>query len=202
MSRFPRWNEIPEALDPADFWQLFGDQEHEQLDFKKGVSADVANTIAAMAMTHGGFLIHGVADDRTIVGCPLSQNTREQITRRAAECDVDVQIRSLRVGDQELTITAVPRIPDRIVTTPQGRLLRRHGSQSVPLRGEAMARFVTARGSRAGEDEAVSTAEANHFDLKSVNAALDADGRPRSSPDEYEFHARSIEECLRGMNHS
>ena len=178
MPRFPRWNEIPEALDLPEFWQLFGDQEHEQLDFKKGVSTDVANTIAAMAMTHGGLLIHGVTDDRTIVGCPLSQRTREQITRRAAECDVEVQVRSLRVGDRELTITAVPQVSDRIVTTPQGRLLRRHGSQSVPLRGEAMARFVTARGSRAGEDEAVSVAEANHFDLDSVNAALAHDGRP------------------------
>lgn len=178
MPHFPRWNEVPEALDPAEFWQLFGDQEHEQLDFKKGVSADVADTIAAMAMTHGGLLIHGIADDRTIVGCPLSQNTREQITRRAAECDVEVEVRSLRVGGRELTITAVPQISDRIVTTPRGRLLRRHGSQSVPLRGEAMARFVTARGNRAGEDEAENAAEVRHFDLDSVNATLAADGRP------------------------
>ena len=177
MPRFPRWSEVPEALDPAEFWRLFGDQEHEELDFKKGVSADVTNTIAAMAMTHGGLLIHGVADDRTIVGCPLSQNTREQITRRAAACDVEVEVRSLRVGGRELTITAVPQISDRIVTTPQGRLLRRHGSQSVPLRGEAMARFVMARANRAGEDEAEKAAEAGHFDLDSVNAALAADRR-------------------------
>ena len=179
MPRFPRWSEIPEALDPEEFWSLFGDQEHEQLDFKKGVSGEVTTAVAAMAMTHGGLLIHGVADDRTIVGCPLSQNTREQITRRAAECDVEVKVRSLRVGDRELTITAVPVVSDRIVTTPNGRLLRRRGSQSVPLRGEAMARFVTARGNRAGEDESEKVAEATHFDLDSVNVTLAAEGRAR-----------------------
>ena len=184
MPRLPHWSEIPEALEPAEFWRLFGDQEHEELDFKNGVSTDVTSTIAAMAMTDGGLLIHGVADDRAIVGCPLSQNTREQITRRASECHVEVQVRSLRVGDRELTITAVPRISDRIVTTPQGRLLRRHGSQSVPLRGEAMARFVMARGNRAGEDEAEPAAEAGHFDLDSVNAALAADGRDAVMPDQ------------------
>ena len=177
MPRLPHWSEIPEALEPAEFWRLFGDQEHEQLDFKQGVSSDVAATIAAMAMTDGGLLIHGVADDRAIVGCPLSQNTREQITRRASECDVEVQVRSLRVGDQELTITAVPAVPDRIVTTPKGRLLRRRGSQSVPLRGEAMARFVAARTGRAGEDEPAA-AEAVHFDIALLNATLAATGRP------------------------
>ena len=31
------------------------------------------DAIPAMAMTSGGLIIHGVSDDRTIIGCPLSQ---------------------------------------------------------------------------------------------------------------------------------
>ena len=52
----------------------------------------MSNTIAAMGMTDGGLIIHGVADNRQIVGCPLSQKTLDAITRRAAEWGVDVQL--------------------------------------------------------------------------------------------------------------
>jgi hypothetical protein len=44
-----------------------------------------------------------------------------------------------------LTIVLVPAIRDRIVTTPDGRLLRRIGSTNQPLRGDAVSRFVRGR---------------------------------------------------------
>jgi hypothetical protein len=40
---------------------------------------------------------------------------------------------------------AVPRLADRVVTTSDGRILRRLGSANQPLRGEAVARFVLGR---------------------------------------------------------
>ena len=46
------------------------------------------------------------------------------------------------------TLLVVPAVPDRIVTTPDGRLLRRVGSANQPLRGEAVTRFVLARALR------------------------------------------------------
>ena len=101
-------NDIPPALAEEEFWRLLGRVEHEQLDFKRGVSTNIRDTIAAMAMTHGGLIVHGVDgvdDRRTIVGCPLSQNTQDRITRIATECGVDVQIRTLLVGERELTRT-------------------------------------------------------------------------------------------------
>lgn len=178
MASVPGMGEIPPRLSQNDFWALFGRLEHAALDFKRGVPADIRDTIAAMAMTRGGLIVHGVDDRRTLVGCPLSRNTQDRITRIAAECGVDVQLRPIVVDDVELTICAVPEVRGRIVTTPDGRLLRRMGGDSQPLRGDAMGRFVREREHRAGEDEPVAMVEPAAFDLAAVNQALTADGRP------------------------
>ena len=183
MAAVPRLADIPRRLSPDAFWDLFGRLKHAELDFKRGVPADVRDTIAAMAMTRGGLIVHGVDDRRTFVGCPLSQNTQDRITRIAGECGVDVQLLALSVGELELTICAVPEVRGRIVTTPDGRLLRRVGSDSQPLRGDAMARFVREREHRAGEDEPLAVVDVSAFDLDAVNQALAADGRPAVAPD-------------------
>ena len=99
MAAVPRLADIPRRLSPAAFWDLFGRLEHAELDFKRGVPADVRDTVAAMAMTRGGLIVHGVDDRRTFVGCPLSQNTQDRITRIAGECGVDVQLLALSVGE-------------------------------------------------------------------------------------------------------
>lgn len=178
MISIPRIADIPRQLSVDAFWELFGRLEHAELDFKRGVPADIRDTIAAMAMTHGGLIVHGVDDRRLLVGCPLSQNTQDRITRIAAECGVDVQLLALAVGDLELTLCAVPEVRGRIVTTPDGRLLRRVGGDSQPLRGDAMARFVREREHRAGEDEPLAVVDLSAFDIAAVNQALTADGRP------------------------
>ena len=183
MASVPRIGDIPQQLSPKEFWDLFGHLEHAGLDFKRGVPADIRDTIAAMAMTHGGLIVHGVDDRRALVGCPLSQNTQDRITRIATECGVDVQLRPIVVGDVELTICAVPEVRGRIVTTPDGRLLRRVGGDSQPLRGDAMGRFVREREHRAGEDEPVARIDLAAFDLSALNQALTADGRPAVAQD-------------------
>ena len=193
MNPLPRLDAIPSSLSEEEFWRLFGRLEHEALDFKRGVPTDIRDAIAAMAMTDGGLIVHGVADDRQIVGCPLSQNTQDRITRIAAECGVDVQLREVAIRVQTpatapghasapdgtpLTICAVPEVRGRIVTTPDGRLLRRVGGDSRPLRGDAMARFVRERELRSGEDEPIARVSIDQFDLGAINAALQGEGRP------------------------
>ena len=177
MASIPQLTEIPSSLTEAAFWRLFGRLEHERLDFKRGVPSDIRDAIAAMAMTHGGLIVHGVDDNRNVTGCPLSQNTQDRITRIASECGVDVQLREIAVGQRKLTICAVPEVRGRIVTTPDGRLLRRVGGDSQPLRGDAMARFVRERELRSGEDEPLVTLSASAFDLPAINEALAADGQ-------------------------
>ena len=169
--------DIPSEMTADEFWDLFGRREHAGLDFKRGVSKGGIIAIPAMAMTNGGLIIHGVHNDRSIVGCPLSQRTQDRINRFAAECDVEVQIRAVIVDGVELTITSVPEVRGRIVTTPDGRLLRRVGGDSLPLQGDAIRRFVMARSEYPGEDEAVGHFDAGGFDLGLVNKALKADGR-------------------------
>ena len=184
MASVPRLGDVPRQLAVDEFWSLFGHLEHEQLDFKRGVPTDVRDTIAAMAMTHGGLIVHGVDDQRNLVGCPLSQNTQDRLTRIASECGVDVQVLEITVNDLKLTICAVPEIRGRIVTTPDGRLLRRVGGDSQPIRGDAMARFVREREHRAGEDEPLVAVRPPEFDLGAINQALTADGRLAVGPDQ------------------
>ena len=182
MVQVPSLCDLPPTLTEDEFWDLLGRVEHEQLDFKRGVSTGIRDTIAAMAMTHGGLIIHGVDDRRTIVGCPLSQNTQDRITRIASECGVDVQVRTMIVGPRELTITAVPEVRGRIVTTPDGRLLRRVGGDSQPIRGDAMGRFVREREHRSAEDEPLALHHDAAFSLDAINQALTAGGRSPVGP--------------------
>ena len=171
-------DDVPDTMTVEKFWEMFGRREHATLDFKRGVSAGATlDAIPAMAMTDGGLIVHGVADDRSIVGCPLSQRTQDRITRFAAECDVEVRVKAIQVGGTELTLTFVPQVLGRIVTTPNGRLLRRVGGDSRPLRGDSLRRFVLARSEHPGEEEIVSRFDPDDFDLSLVNRALGANGR-------------------------
>lgn len=169
--------ELPDELSEDQFWEFFGKREHTGLDFKRGVNRGLLVAIPAMAMTSGGYVVHGVDDDRSVVGCPLTQRTQDRILRYAAECDVPVRVTSIRVAGLELTITCVPEIAGRIVTTPDGRLVRRVGGDSMPLRGDALRRFVLARSEHPGEEEVLPHFAPDDFDLDMINQALRADGK-------------------------
>ena len=162
-----------------EFWDLFGTVEHEGFDFKGGPNESLERAIPAMAMTDGGLLVLGVDDQRRIVGCPLTQRIQDRITDYAKECHVTVEMRDVRVGDHRLTIVEVPEVRGRIVTTTDGRLLRRVGGASQSLRGDAMARFVQDRGKISAEEEPLGRAfDPSDFDLHYVNSALESQGRP------------------------
>lgn len=176
--RLPSLDEIPAELSVEQFWDLFGRTEHEALDFKEGVPDELPKTIAAMAMTDGGFIVHGVAPDLTLVGCPLSQNTQDRITRRGGACGVAVRVRAIRVDEQELTVTAVPKVVDRVVSTPDGRLLQRVGGDSQPLLGDAITRLVQERGQRPSEEEPIPNVATTDLNIEALNEALSADGCP------------------------
>ena len=131
-------------LDERSFWARFGHVEHEALEFKASPN-HLREVIPAMAMTRGGAIVLGVTDERALSGCPLDQRTLDQVMRRAQECGVDVRLEPLLVGGVALTVVHVPRVAGRIVTTTDGRLLRRVGSDNLPLRGEQLGRFVRGR---------------------------------------------------------
>ena len=126
------------------FWRRFGRMEHEQLEFK--VSANhLLESVVAMAMTRGGTILIGVSDARRIVGYAAGQEGLDRIALVAQETQVELDMRRLCVGGIEVVAIGVPAVPDRLVTTPDGRILRRLGGTNQPLRGDAVARFVQAR---------------------------------------------------------
>jgi ATP-dependent DNA helicase RecG len=132
------------SLRPRAFWRLVGRIEHARLEFKRS-ALHLRDAIPAMAMSEGGAIVLGVSDARELVGRALDQETLDRVTAAACECGVDVGVREITVGRVPLTLVLVPAVRDRIVTTPDGRLLRRIGSMNLPLRGDAVTRFVRAR---------------------------------------------------------
>ncbi|MCY3851383.1 MAG: putative DNA binding domain-containing protein [Acidimicrobiaceae bacterium] len=174
-----RLADISDSLSVEEFWDLVETVENEMLDFKRGVPDSLYQVIPAMAMTNGGLIVCGVDDHREIVGCSLNQGTQDRIMRYANECDVGVELKSITVGRHELVVVEVPDVRERIVTTPDGRLLRRVGGDSQPLRGDALARFVGERCKRSAEEEPLTRLfSPGDFDLNAVNGALDQQGRP------------------------
>jgi ATP-dependent DNA helicase RecG len=58
---------------------------------------------------------------------------------------VEVAVEPISAGGVPLTLITVPRVRRRIVTTADGRVLRRVGSDNVPVRGDELAGFVARR---------------------------------------------------------
>jgi ATP-dependent DNA helicase RecG len=142
-----RRNEVnlsAESLSRRAFWRRFGHLEHERLEFKRS-AAHLQDSVVAMAMSRGGVVLIGVSDDRQLVGCDIEQRTLDQIALVAHETQVELEVRPLQVSGIPLLAVLVPSVPRRVVTTSDGRILRRLGACNQPLRGDAVARFVRAR---------------------------------------------------------
>lgn len=206
-------SDIPDHLTEEAFWDLFGRVEHETLEFKR-IMRSPLDTIPAMAMTDGGLIVFGIDDGaksssikssdtknstpqntqnhRSIVGCPMTQPNLDRISQYAAECRIEIQTRSFRVGETEMMAVAVPAIHNRIVTTPNGRLLRRIGGTNQPLVGDAMYRFFQERSNTAGEDLPVSSIAPADIDIDLLNKALAADRRPPIQADSKEQLMRAL----------
>ena len=95
----PQLAEIPDELSVPEFWDLFGDVEHEHLDFK--VRADnLTEVFPSMAMTDGGMVIVGIRDDRNIAGCKLDQRTLAGLK------PLTIRILTARAGDTQDSLAA------------------------------------------------------------------------------------------------
>ncbi|MGH2967874.1 MAG: AlbA family DNA-binding domain-containing protein [Solirubrobacteraceae bacterium] len=133
-----------ERMSGRSFWRRFGRFEHERLEFKSSVN-HLCESVVAMAMTDGGTILIGVSDDRRLTGHPIEQRALDRIAGVANETQVDLGVRSLSVSGAPVLAVTVPAVRPRVVTTPDGRMLRRVGSANQPLRGEAVTRFLRAR---------------------------------------------------------
>jgi ATP-dependent DNA helicase RecG len=180
VKRVPRLSELQDTMSALDFWATFGRSEHERLDFKQKTARSVHESIAAMAMTDGGIIAVGVSDDRTFAGLELGQRARDAVLDAGHKCGVQIQARELQVDGNPVMLVAVPEVRGRIVTTSDGRLLRRVGSSCQPLTGDALARFVREREDRSAEEEMALDLDLQDLRLDLVNKALEADGKRKA----------------------
>jgi ATP-dependent DNA helicase RecG len=172
----PRLSALPEQLTLSELLAALGNIEDDQLDFKREV-ARLKELIPAFAMTEGGLVVVGISDDRSLYGCELTQKVADSITRPGRDVGVDVQYRQIHVDGVPVVVVAVPEVRGRIVTTTDGRLLRRVGSDIQPLVGDQLARFVRQREDLPGEDEALPRFSPGDFDIQLINQALSTDRR-------------------------
>ena len=175
----PCFAEMAGDLTEEAFWDVLGTVEHERLGFGRNIADSLREAIPAMAMSGGGVLVGGVDDEHRIVGCPLTSRSMTLIADYAHECGIAVNVRSVTVAGREVTLVEVPEAVDRIVTTPDGRLLRRVGASTQPLRNEALGLFVRDRlCAHADQRPLQRPATSDDFDLESINSALVAQGLP------------------------
>jgi predicted HTH transcriptional regulator len=137
------------------FWRRFGRLEHEGLEFKSS-AARLQESVVAMAMARGGTILIGISDDRRLVGHPLDQEVLDRIALVAHETQVELDVRCLRAGGIAIVAIGVPAVRHRVVTTSDGRILRRLGSANQPVRGDAVARLVQSRNGEAPAAHSVS----------------------------------------------
>ncbi|HEX9889449.1 MAG TPA: ATP-binding protein [Nitriliruptorales bacterium] len=168
---------VSRSWSASDFLDAVGRAENETLDFKRRFQASDERHLAAMAMTSGGLIVVGVDDDGTVVGCALDARLRDLIVGRARDITLDVSVDEVEVGDTRLTVIGVPEVRGRIITTSDGRVLRRVGSASRPLVGDELARFVRERTSHPAEEDVIPTFRVGDLSLDAVNDVLQAAGR-------------------------
>jgi ATP-dependent DNA helicase RecG len=176
MAALPRLSDLPDSTDLATLLAVIGELEGSQLEFKRE-PAKLKELVPAFAMTEGGLIVLGLDDRRHVHGCELSQKHQDAITRVGKDVGVDLQFKEISVDGSPVVVVAVPEVRQRIVTTTDGRLLRRVGSDIHPLVGDQLARFVREREEVSGEEAQVPATASSDFDLDLINEALAADGK-------------------------
>lgn len=176
MTPFQILQEIAPSVTFPALLNAIGSVEREQVDFKRQ-PAKLREIIPAMAMSVGGVVILGISNDRRLVGCALDQSVHDDIRRASSDVEVDVDVLELDVEGTQVVVVGVPEVRGRLVTTPNGRLLRRVGSDNKPLVGDSMARFVAGRVQSPGESEFIAAGTDPDLDLGAINRVLVADGR-------------------------
>lgn len=179
----PRLSDLPSKTDLESFLKVVGGLETSQLDFKRE-PAKLKELIPAFAMTDGGLIIIGITDRRELHGFELTQKNQDLITRAGHAVGVDVQFKEVDIDDSSVVVVAVPEVRGRIVTTSDGRLLRRVGSDVQPLVGDQLSRFVREREELPGEDGVIPNPDLGDFDTTLISEALVADDRPPIDEDD------------------
>lgn len=162
-----------------EFFDRWGRRETDRLDFKTNAD-DLHPTIAAMAMSAGGVILVGVRErpePLSVIGVRHVGRTVDLVAEAGQRCGVDLSSEAIEVAGVSVVVTVVPQVMGRIVTTPDGRLLRRAGTQNLPLTGDQLAAFVMDRRQISGEMDVVPGAGEDDLEVRLLNRLLQREGR-------------------------
>jgi len=98
-------------------------------------------------------------------------NGRSYLVKAAHSVGVSVRIKEVSIEDRPVVFVGVDEVRGRFVTTPDGRLLRRVGSDNQPLVGDALQRFVLERAHVSAEERPFALFDPEEFDLGLINQA-------------------------------
>lgn len=170
-----RFYEPKQTVSEAEIVTLLESGRSEVLDLLPGRApvSDIATTLSAMANTHGGTVLLGVAprSDRP-VGVDDADNTVNRVLEAALSIDPPLIIplpHTLRVKGNVMVVVEVPRgMP--YVYALDGRYLAREDTQNVPLLPHNLRRLMLERGDVTFEAEPVQQATKEALDWKQVEA--------------------------------
>lgn len=122
--------------------------ESDVVEWKQGIGPDaLQGAVVAFSNSRGGVVLFGVTDERSIVGMSLTQRVNDKLHHAigAVHNPGRYTVRSVKVGEKEITALAVERRIEGFAQTSSGRILVRVGPRNVALFDSELARFVRDR---------------------------------------------------------
>ncbi len=147
----------------------------------------IASILAAMANTHGGTLILGVAGPTAaLIGVRDPENALDRVLQAALSTDPPLFIplpRVMKAGDKPLIVAHVPPgMPH--VYAHDGRYLQRQGFEQIPLKPRDLRRLIIERGEVSFETEVARGSSLEDIDWDQAKSyAAEFGGIGGTSPD-------------------
>jgi ATP-dependent DNA helicase RecG len=126
-------------------------EESAFVEFKTGVGTKtVAESAVALANQEGGLVFFGVRDDGVLTGKQAGASLEDKIhdAMRTVEGRPRYDVFRLDVDGYALPVLAVWPLEEGVAQTADGRVLVRDGTRDVPLMGNRLVTFITARATR------------------------------------------------------
>lgn len=104
---------LPSEMSVDDLWNLAQTGEGTYLEFKRTIpSAEkIAREIAAFANSHGGRILVGVDDDKSLIGVEAYQEDEYLLSKAARELcspEVEIDMELVHLGERDVLIVSIP----------------------------------------------------------------------------------------------
>ena len=113
--------------------------EGYRIEFKKTLDKTLINEVCAFANSSGGYILIGVADDKTIKGIDTSNRTRSKIqdilNRLQPKLDVNIEVK------KNLIVIQIPEGQEKPYTGPRGFFMRIGANSQKMSRDEIISFF-------------------------------------------------------------